>query len=274
MFRWKREPKKPVPFESLPTWSQDGANVIKEYPIPKTLKPKYQPNAEINKKVTFWFKGDSSALKCDAVVNAANSHLAAGGGICGVLHSAAGPELQEACYKCGYTETGKAALTPGFKLPAKYVIHAVGPVGEHPKALKSAYQSTLDYIDGKDIKSIGFCCISTGIYGYPIEPATHIALETARQFLEKPENLENTDSLIFVVFETRDVKVYKQLIPIYFPLTDAEMNPGKEEKKEEAKPEEKKEEKPKEEAKPEEKKEEEAKTEEKKEEVKPEEKKE
>ena len=136
------------------------------------------------------------------------------------------------------------------------------------------FLSTLDYIDGKDIKSIGFCCISTGIYGYPIEPATHIALETARQFLEKPENLENTDSLIFVVFETRDVKVYKQLIPIYFPLTDAEMNPGKEEKKEEAKPEEKKEEKPKEEAKPEEKKEEEAKTEEKKEEVKPEEKKE
>jgi hypothetical protein len=126
--------------------------------------------------------------------------------------------LAEACAEIGHTPTGEAAITPGFNLPAKYVIHAVGPVGEHPEELKSAYNYTLNYIDGKEIKSIGFCCISTGIYGFPIRPATHIALETVRRFLEDPTNFDHTERIIFVVFEHRDVEVYYELAPKYFPV--------------------------------------------------------
>ena len=240
-----------VNYEDLPTWTEIAEKVMKEVPLEDGDKPHYKPNKEINDKIAFWFGGNSAVLKCDAVVNAANSYLAAGGGICGVLHSAAGYELQTACDEIGYTETGKAALTPGFKLPAKYVIHAVGPIGEHPEALKSAYQSTLDYIDGDKIKSIGFCCISTGIYGYPIEPATHVALDTCRKFLENPENLAKTDRLIFVIYNRRDISVYKRLTQLYFPVEIAE-KPAEEKKEEEekkAEEEEKKEEKQEEEKK-------------------------
>ena len=203
--------------------------------------------------------GDSASLACDAVVNAANAHLARGGGICGVLHRAAGPSLEKACKEIGYTPTGKAAITPGFNLPAKYVIHAVGPIGEHPKELHDAYQSTLDYIDGDKVKSIGFCCISTGIYGYPIVPATNIALKTVREFLENEDNLKKTDRIIFVVFLPKDVEVYYQLIHNYFPLETSYDHIGKKNKapKEEKKEEEKKEEEKKEEVKKEEEKKEE-----------------
>ena len=234
-----RKPKAITKYTDLQTWDKHGIEVMEEVQL-KEEKPVFPVNTEINKKVSVWFHGDSSALKCDAVVNAANSKLAAGGGICGILHSAAGPELQVACNKIGYTETGEAALTPGFKLPAKYVIHAVGPRGEHPEALKKAYNSTLKYIDGDKIKSIGFCCISTGIFGYPIENATHVALRTCREFLENKENFDNTDRLIFVVFEPRDCEVYKRLLQVYFPLEKQEEEKKEEEKVEEEKKEEEK----------------------------------
>ena len=207
-----------IKFTDLPTWAEAGPEVLREAPLQNDFEPKYEVNSAINQKVTFWFGGDSSKLECDAVVNAANSYLEPGGGICGILHDAAGPQMAADCELIGYTETGKAAITQGYNLPAKYVIHAVGPIGENPEALQSAYQSTLNYIDGRKIKSIGFCCISTGIYGYPIVPATHVALETCRRFLEDPENLNKTDRLIFVIFERRDCQVYKELAHLYFPL--------------------------------------------------------
>lgn len=217
---WGRvTPKPPVQVSELPTWAEDGP---KNYWPPKSNSLKYKPSTEINEKITLWMRGDSSRLAADAIVNAANAHLAAGGGICGVIHRAAGPELERACDKIGYTPTGKAAITPGFNLPAKHVIHAVGPIGERPAELESAYKSTLEYIDGDKVKSIGFCCISTGIYGYPIEPATHVALRTVREFLENEENRKKTDRLIFVIFEPRDVRVYSRLIHEYFPLEGVE----------------------------------------------------
>ena len=132
----------PVKFTELPTWAEAGEEEMKEVPPPENFEPKYSANTEINNKVSFWFRGDSSRLECDAVVNAANSYLAPGGGICGILHDVAGPEMAEECEKIGHTDTGKAALTSGYNLPAKYVIHAVGPIGENPEALQSAYQSS------------------------------------------------------------------------------------------------------------------------------------
>lgn len=217
--------KKIMTLDELPTWSVAGPKSLKAHPVPEDIKDKlkFQPNHEINTKVSFWMRGDSASLAADAIVNAANEGLYAGGGICGVIHHAAGPELQEACKKVSPCPTGKAALTEGFKLPAKYVIHAVGPVGEKPELLKGAYESTLNYVDGEKIRSVGLCCISTGIFGYPIRPATHIALETVRTWLENEENRNKTDRIIFVVFESRDVKVYYQLAHEYFPLTNEEI---------------------------------------------------
>lgn len=219
------KPKKIMTLDELPTWSVAGPKSLKSHPVPEDIKDKvkFQPNQEINSKVSFWMHGDSASLAADAIVNAANEGLWAGGGICGVIHRAAGPQLQEACLKVAPCETGKAALTEGFKLPAKYVIHAVGPVGEKPELLKGAYESTLNYVDGEKIRSVGLCCISTGIFGYPIVKATHIALETVRTWLENEENRNKADRIIFVVFEQRDVKVYYKLAHEYFPLTEEEI---------------------------------------------------
>lgn len=209
--------------KKLPIWSVSGPMSLKEHPIPEDNENKFEPNHEINSKVSFWMRGDSASLAADAIVNAANEHLYPGGGICGVIHHAAGPELAEACEKLSPCKTGDAVVTEGFNLPAKYVIHAVGPIGEKPDLLKSAYESTLNCIDGEKIRSVGLCCISTGIYGYPIEAATHVALETVRTWLENEENRNKTDRIIFVVFERRDVEVYFHLVHQYFPLTQEEI---------------------------------------------------
>ena len=220
--------------DKLPTWAQEGPEIIKENP-PTKFTPEHAANTEINEKISFWMRGNSAKLAADAVVNAANAHLAPGGGICGVLHSAAGHKMAEECYKIGYTPTGRCAVTKGYNLPAKYCIHTVGPIGEDPKKLKLAYESTLACIDGKNIRSVGLCCISTGIYGYPIKPATKIALETVHKFLEVPENREKTDRIIFVVFEKRDVAVYNYLRHVYFPL-DVEYKFEEDKKKADAAP--------------------------------------
>jgi O-acetyl-ADP-ribose deacetylase (regulator of RNase III) len=162
--------------------------------------------------------GNSVRLAADAIVNAANSELRPGGGICGAIHTAAGSQLATACARIGSCPTGGAVLTPGFRLPSKFVIHAVGPIGEDSRLLRSAYSETLKFINGSTIKSVALCCISTGIYGYPIVPATHIALDEVRKWLSERQNFEKTERIVFVVFDSRDVKVYNRLIPIYFPV--------------------------------------------------------
>ena len=214
-------PKKPVKLEELPTFAEAAKANLDDFPVPEDYHPYFAVNEEINKKVSFWMRGDSSRLAADAVVNAANSELMPGGGICGVLHSAAGHEMAVECRTIGHTPTGEAAITKGYNLPAKYCIHAVGPIGEKPAKLVSAYRSVLKYINGEDLRSVGLCCISTGIYGYPIKPATHIALRVVREFLEDPANLAKTDRIIFVVFERRDVEVYRNLARFYFPVEGA-----------------------------------------------------
>jgi O-acetyl-ADP-ribose deacetylase (regulator of RNase III) len=133
---------------------------------------------------------DITTLAVDAIVNAANEELAPGGGVCGAIHDAAGPELAQACAQVGPCPTGEARLTTGFRLPARFVIHAVGPVwrgGREGEAelLASAYRNSLALADAQGLQSIAFPAISTGIYGYPLEAATRVAVATVRSELAR-----------------------------------------------------------------------------------------
>lgn len=135
-------------------------------------------------------EGDITALDVDAIVNAANSALAPGAGVCGAIHRAAGPKLAEACAKLGGCATGEAKITPGFNLKASYVIHAVGPVwggGERgeDKLLASCYRNSLERLREHGLASIAFPAISTGIYGFPPERAARIAVKTVLDVLGK-----------------------------------------------------------------------------------------
>jgi O-acetyl-ADP-ribose deacetylase (regulator of RNase III) len=149
---------------------------------------------------------DITTLALDAIVNAANADLAPGGGVCGAIHRAAGPELARACLQIGRCPTGEARMTPGFRLPARFVIHAVGPVwhggtsGESA-LLASAYRSALQLAKAHRIESIAFPAISTGIYGYPLELATATALDTVRKELLDPGSV---GQVVFACF-SRDV---------------------------------------------------------------------
>ncbi len=161
-------------------------------------------------------KGDITDIETDAIVNAANSSLLGGGGVDGAIHNKGGPKILEECKRIRATEwpeglpTGKAVITSGGNLKAKYVIHTVGPVwlgGFHVEAelLKQAYKNSLKLTVAKGIKSIAFPSISTGAYGYPIEEASHVALKTVKEFLEKEDKLEK---VIFVLFSDRDFEIY------------------------------------------------------------------
>jgi O-acetyl-ADP-ribose deacetylase len=128
-------------------------------------------------------EGDITRLDIDAIVNAANARLAPGGGVCGAIHRAAGPELAKACAEIGGCDTGDAAITPGFGLPSRHVIHAVGPVwggGESGEdaALAGCYRNALKRARENAIRTIAFPAISTGIYGFPVPRAAHIAVST------------------------------------------------------------------------------------------------
>lgn len=128
---------------------------------------------------------DITTLRMDAIVNAANEMLAPGGGVCGAIHAKAGPELAVACAALGGCPTGEARITPGFRLPAKHVIHAVGPfwrggtAGE-PELLASAYRSSLRLADEHRLETVAYPAISTGIFGYPFQAATRIAVQTVQ----------------------------------------------------------------------------------------------
>ncbi|MCR5751078.1 MAG: O-acetyl-ADP-ribose deacetylase, partial [Kiritimatiellae bacterium] len=148
----------------------------------------------MNNKMIKIIQGDITTLAVDAIVNAANQVMLGGGGVDGAIHRAAGRELYEACLKVQEVRpgvrcpTGEARITPGFKLPAKYVIHTVGPVyrdGLHgePEKLAACYRNSLALAAENGCKSIAFPCISTGIYGYPIEEAAKIAVREVREFL-------------------------------------------------------------------------------------------
>lgn len=166
---------------------------------------------EIGNSVLELTQGDITKQDTEAVVNAANKRLAPGGGVAGAIHSAAGPELWEECRKLGGCETGDAKITKGYKLPAAHVIHTVGPVysgsARDAELLASSYRNSLELAEENGIKSISFPAISTGAFGYPVEEAAEIALETVIDYLEKGSEI---DLVRFVLYDSNTFDVHQE----------------------------------------------------------------
>ena len=162
-------------------------------------------------------QADITTLSVDAIVNAANSSLLGGGGVDGAIHRAAGRELLAYCRTLNGCKTGNAKMSPAFNLPCDYVIHTVGPVwhgGKQNEAslLANCYRTSLQLALEKQLTSIAFPAISTGVYGYPIEPATRIAINTVQQTLQQATTAQKLSitKVIFCCFSAKDAEVYQQ----------------------------------------------------------------
>lgn len=182
------------------------------------------PASELDPRITLW-QGDITTLRCDAIVNAANSALLGCWQPChscidNMIHSLSGVQLRIKCNEIiqeqGHEEeTGTAKITPAYNLPCKYVLHTVGPIISGPlrkedcDLLAGCYQSCLELAAGNNVRSVAFCCISTGVFHFPQRRAAEIAVETVRQFLETDSSI---DRVIFNVFTDRDLAIYQRLL--------------------------------------------------------------
>ena len=162
-------------------------------------------------------KGDITRINTDTIVNAANTSLLGGGGVDGAIHRAAGPDLLAECRTLGKCPTGQAKITKGYKLPASYVIHAVGPVWHGGKSgeeelLALCYKNSLKLAKEHSLKTIAFPSVSTGAYRFPIEKAASIALNAVKAFLDQdPDAFER---IVFVLFSEKDLEIYKKEVLI------------------------------------------------------------
>ena len=164
-------------------------------------------------------KADITKLSVDAIVNAANSSLLGGAGVDGCIHRAAGPDLFKECKTLGGCETGQSKITKGYKLPAKHIIHTVGPdcrfiekdVAE--ELLESCYTTCLELMKEHELKTIALCCISTGIYGYPNDKASKVAFNTVVEWMDNNPGV--LDQVIFCIFLPKDLELYTDLMAEY-----------------------------------------------------------
>jgi O-acetyl-ADP-ribose deacetylase len=159
-------------------------------------------------------QADITTLRMDAIVNAANSSLLGGGGVDGAIHRAAGPQLLEECRRLGGCEVGGAKITSGYKLPARHVIHTVGPVwrgGNHgePELLASCYRKSLQLAEAHCLASIAFPSISTGVYGYPVDRAAETAVNSVHQHIAQGTAIKE---IVFCCFSRSDLEVYVRLL--------------------------------------------------------------
>uniref|UniRef100_A0A8I3QPT6 Mono-ADP ribosylhydrolase 1 n=1 Tax=Canis lupus familiaris TaxID=9615 RepID=A0A8I3QPT6_CANLF len=205
-----------IRLKKIPTWKEMAKGATA-----KVEEPKYKKDKQLNEKISL-FRGDITKLEVDAIVNAANSSLLGGGGVDGCIHRAAGPLLTDECRTLQSCETGKAKITGGYRLPAKHVIHTVGPIAHgEPSAsqaaeLRSCYLSSLDLLLEHRLRSAAFPCISTGVFGYPSEAAAEVVLAALREWLE--QHKDKVDRLIICVFLEKDESIYLQRLPQYFPV--------------------------------------------------------
>jgi O-acetyl-ADP-ribose deacetylase (regulator of RNase III) len=180
------------------------------------------PSAEYNDKISI-IRHDITQLAVDSIVNAANESLLGGGGVDGAIHRAAGPELLEECETLNGCPTGSARITDGYQLPAKKVIHAVGPIywmtkpqRRHTGLLHGCYRTSLELAVQNGLKSIAFSALSTGVYGYPSGEASTVALNAVREFLDEGKG-DSLERIIFCNFMQKDEDAYFHNIPKFFP---------------------------------------------------------
>ncbi|XP_037667715.1 ADP-ribose glycohydrolase MACROD2 isoform X4 [Choloepus didactylus] len=198
-----------VPLNTIPSWKEEMKGKS------QNDEENTQEKKSLSEKVSL-YRGDITLLEVDAIVNAVD----------GCIHRAAGPCLLAECRNLNGCDTGHAKITCGYDLPAKYVIHTVGPIarghisGSHKEDLANCYKSSLKLVKENNIRSVAFPCISTGIYGFPNEPAAVIALGTIKEWLTK--NHHEVDRIIFCVFLEVDFKIYKKKISEFFPADDNE----------------------------------------------------
>jgi len=223
-----------VPITEVPTWSEyfeknkeSFEEIVSEEDVQDFRSELNMQDVDLNLagKVSL-YRGDITTLEIDAIVNAANESLLGGGGVDGAIHRAAGKLLKSECSTLNGCEAGESKISCGYKLPAKNVIHTVGPRGEKPKLLKSAYETSLNLMLQHDLRTIAFPCISTGIFGYPQDNAANVALKTVRDFLI--EHPDKVDRIIFCLFLESDVDIYETELQLYFPVKKSVEEPVEE----------------------------------------------
>jgi len=222
-----------VPLSEIPTLSLlYKLNRIPTDSADAETASQYPPNASYNDRISV-IRQDITSLEVGAIVNAANNSLLGGGGVDGAIHRAAGPELYDECETLDGCETGSAKITDGYELPAKKVIHAVGPIywkskreGRHTALLSGCYRTSLELAEEYKLGSIAFSALSTGVYGYPSGEASEVALETVRKFLDEGKGA-GIERIIFCNFMQKDEDAYFENVPYvlrlsyhYFHITD------------------------------------------------------
>ncbi|XP_078261785.1 ADP-ribose glycohydrolase MACROD1-like isoform X2 [Rhinoraja longicauda] len=222
---WSEDMKKIHLKEKLEGKENNEYSPVKEEAGEEHEEFSAQKDSKLSDTVSL-YRGDITKLKVDAVVNAANKSLLGGGGVDGCIHRAAGPKLLSACRQLNGCNTGEAKITLGYDLPAKHVIHTVGPIARGncderlKRQLRNCYETSLLLMEIQGLRSIAFPCISTGIYGFPQEDAAEIAVSTIKEWLVDKRGL--VDRIIFCVFLESDHKIYKEKMLHHFPTAATE----------------------------------------------------